>query len=298
MNKPILQKPPGLEHTIQAAFKAVCLPRLEQLTLAAHALNVPRSWLLAHDTDILNASQWSALNTALQRRLAGEPVAYIVGWREFYGLVFAVSPAVLIPRPETELLVDWLIGNVPANGRVLDLGTGSGAIATALAYHRRDCAVYASDISEAALSIAAANISTHSPSHTANTPLVSLRCSDWCSAFSMLQYAEYFDVIVSNPPYIAADDAHLQQGDLRYEPMTALSDFGDGLQHYSAIAAQALPRLKAGGALVLEHGWQQSAAIMQLLHAEQYQAVAAHYDAAASGENGHARMVVARKMAA
>jgi release factor glutamine methyltransferase len=284
--------------TIQAAFKAYAVPRLEQLSLAAHALNVPRSWLLAHDTDALNTQQWSALNIALQRRLAGEPVAYIVGWREFYGLVFAVSPAVLIPRPETELLVDWLITNVPASGRVLDLGTGSGAIATALAYHRRDCTVYASDISEAALSIAAANISTHSPSYSTNTPLVSLRCSDWCTAFSILQYAEYFDVIVSNPPYIAADDAHLQQADLRYEPITALSDFGDGLRHYSAIAAQALPRLKAGGALVLEHGWQQSAAITQLLHAAQYQAVAAHYDAAAQGEHGHARMLVARKMSA
>jgi release factor glutamine methyltransferase len=297
MTASILHTYPCLVHTVQAAFKAYPLPRLEQLALAAHALNVPRSWLLAHDTDALNTQQWSALNTVLQRRLAGEPVAYIIGQREFYGLILAVSPAVLIPRPETELLVDWLVANVPPNGRVLDLGTGSGAIALAFAYHRRDCTVYASDISEAALSIAAVNISTHSLSHSANTPLVSLRCSDWCSAFSILQYAEYFDVIVSNPPYIAADDAHLQQGDLRYEPITALSDARDGLQHYSTIATQALPRLNASGVLVLEHGWQQSAAITQLLETAQYHAITPYYDAAKYGELGNARMLVARKMA-
>jgi release factor glutamine methyltransferase len=260
---------------IQALFRAHPLPRLEQLALAAHALEKPRSWLLAHDLDVLSASQLSAVTHALQRRASGEPVAYIVGTREFYGLNFTVSPAVLIPRPETELLVDYLIEHTLQAARVLDLGTGSGAIAMA---------VFAADISQSALAIAAQN----------NAALVdqrvNLRLSDWLSAFA----GETFDVIVSNPPYIAASDAHLQQGDLRFEPANALTDFEDGLSHYRRIGEQARQHLNPGGRLLLEHGWQQGAALSALLKDLGYRAVTQRYDAAEHGQQGHARLLTAK----
>jgi release factor glutamine methyltransferase len=264
-------------------FQSHALPRLEQLALAAWALNKPRSWLLAHDTDALEAPLSQTVQTALARRVAGEPVAYIVGSREFYGLNFQVSPAVLIPRAETELLVDWLIAHSPKNAKVLDLGTGSGAIAIALASQRADVSVFAGDISDAALMIARYN----------NTALVQgrvhLRCSDWLSAFQ----GETFEVIVSNPPYIAADDTHLSQGDLRCEPAGALTDFDDGFKHYRHIAMQAKAHLSSGGKLVLEHGWQQSKAIIALLETLGYSQVTQHFDAASHAEQGHPRMITA-----
>jgi release factor glutamine methyltransferase len=272
--------------TVRALFQALSLPRLEQLSLAAHALNVPRSWLLAHDLDTLMPQQIAAVHSLLTRRIAGEPVAYLLGQREFYGLLFHVSPAVLIPRPETELLVDYLIHYAPNAGRVLDLGTGSGAIAVSFAHHRPDCQVYATDISPAALDVARTNNQAHSDGR------VDVRASDWCVAFFTSEYTNYFDIIVSNPPYIAADDAHLQQGDLRHEPIGALTDLADGLQCYRAIVLQALPRLKCSGFLVLEHGWQQGDAIAQLLQAAGYQAITQYCD---QDEQGHSRMLVAQK---
>jgi release factor glutamine methyltransferase len=275
-------------NTLQQLFTCSALPRLEQLALAAHALDKPRSWLLAHDTDALNDAQLSAVEAALNRRLAGEPVAYITEQREFYGLRFKVSQAVLIPRPETELLVDWLIQHVPQAARMLDLGTGSGAIAIATAHNRPDLSIDAADISASALNIAAHN----------NVALVQnrvqLRRSDWLSAFTQEKFKEAFDIIVSNPPYIAADDTHLSQGDLRHEPAGALTDFDDGLKHYRSIAAQAKLHLNAGGALLLEHGWLQGQALCALLHQHGYTDIEQHYDAAAHGERGHARMVSCR----
>ncbi len=269
--------------SLAALYQQHPLPRLEQLALAAWALNKPRSWLLAHDTDALSSAQCDAVASAFAKRSAGEPVAYIVGSREFYGLNFQVSPAVLIPRAETELLVDWLIANVPQNGRVLDLGTGSGAIAIALAAERPDLNVFAADISEAALAVAQQN----------NVALtqgrVTLSHSDWFEAFD----GEMFDVVVSNPPYIAANDTHLAQGDLRFEPAHALTDFDDGLKHYRSIAAHAKQHLRAHGTLVFEHGWQQGDAITAVLQELGYAAITQHYDAAAHGENGNPRMLVA-----
>ena len=269
--------------TLAQLFTQHPLPRLEQLALASHALGKPRSWLLAHDQDRLSADQNAAVENALQRRTAGEPVAYIVGTREFYGLSFAVSPAVLIPRPETELLVDWLIEHAPKAARVLDLGTGSGASAVALAANRLDCTVYAADISEAALAIAAQNNTAWAQGR------VHLRRSDWLSAFA----GDTFDVIVSNPPYIAAHDAHLELGDLRFEPASALTDFDDGLQHYRSIAAQAKQHLTANGAIVFEHGWDQGGRVGALLKQHGFHTVVQHHDAAAQGETGHPRMVSA-----
>ncbi len=268
---------------LQTLFKTHPLPRLEQLALAAWALGKPRSWLLAHDTDELLAEQAAPVQAALKRRSGGEPVAYIVGTREFYGLNFAVSPAVLIPRPETELLVDYLIANAPQGARVLDLGTGSGAIAIALAVNRPDLKVFAADISDAALVIAAQNNAALAQGR------VALRLSDWFSAFA----GEMFDVVVSNPPYIAASDAHLSQGDLRFEPAGALTDFGDGLQHYRTIAAHAKSHLNQGAMLVLEHGWQQSGGILSLLRTQTYSAITCHHDAKEHGVQGYPRMTVA-----
>jgi release factor glutamine methyltransferase len=269
---------------LQTLFKTHPLPRLEQLTLAAHALEKPRSWLLAHDLDELNVQQQSAVSTSLQRRMAGEPVAYIVGAREFYGLNFTVSPAVLIPRPETELLVDYLIKHTPRGARVLDLGTGSGAIAIALALQRPDLVVFAADISDPALAIAAQNNAALAQNR------VNLRRSDWLGAFA----GEKFDAIVSNPPYIAASDVHLKQGDLRFEPASALTDFDDGLAHYRSIATQARSHLSMNGQLVFEHGWQQGAALRVVLLTNGYKDVVQHYDATDHHLQGHARMVTAQ----
>jgi release factor glutamine methyltransferase len=275
----------GLElRTLREMFQTHPLARLEQLALAAHALDKPRSWLLAHDTDTLTKEQGNAVACALQRRTVGEPVAYITEQREFYGLNFKVSPAVLIPRPETELLVDWLVQHTPKSARVLDLGTGSGAIAIATAHARPDINIYAADISEAALNIAAHNNAALVQSR------VQLHQSDWLIAFA----GERFDIIVSNPPYIAAGDTHLSLGDLRHEPAAALTDFDDGFKHYRSIAAQAKNYLNAGGALLLEHGWQQGEALCALLHVHGYCNIEQHYDAAANGERGHPRMVSCR----
>ncbi len=273
-------------NTVRALFQVFSLPRLEQLSLAAYALNVPRSWLLAHDLDVLTPAQTQAVQAILACRIDGEPVAYLMKQREFYGLTFQVSPAVLIPRPETELLVDYLIQHTPPQARVLDLGTGSGAIAVSLAHHRPDCAVFAVDISPHALLVARENAKNHL------SDSIDVRLSHWCSAFELPEHEGFFDVIVSNPPYIAGDDVHLTQGDLRHEPASALTDFADGLQCYRAIVAQAMPRLKTGGLLVLEHGWQQGAAITQLLQMAGYQSIVQHYD---GDEQGNARMLVAQR---
>lgn len=275
---------------LNGIFKQYPLPRLEQLTLAAYALNVPRSWLLSHDLDPLSIEQINTVIHTLNQRIAGNPVAYIIGHREFYGLSFKVSPAVLIPRPETELLVDWLIANVPKYGKVLDLGTGSGAIAISLRYHRPDCSVSACDISQDALAIAARNNVTH----TNNT--VNLIHSNWCSALLIQKYRQYFDVVVSNPPYIAMEDPHLKTGDLLYEPIGALTDYSDGLKHYHTIAIQSLYVLKPSGVLLLEHGWQQGKSLTNLLYTVGYSTVVQHYDAYLSDQLGHERMVVANRL--
>jgi release factor glutamine methyltransferase len=195
----------------------------------------------------------------LHRRLLGEPIAYILGRREFYGLEFRVGPGVLIPRPDTETLVEVALQRIPAQSsrRVLDLGTGSGAIAIAIAVHSPQAEVVAVDRSDAALEIAGRNAAALAPGN------VHLLRSDWFSAL----HAQRFDVIVSNPPYIAADDPHLQQGDLRFEPPTALASGADGLDDIRRIIRETPDHLVAGGWLLLEHGYDQSGKVAELLRA-------------------------------
>lgn len=230
--------------------------RIEARVLLSHALKVDHAWLIAHDRDSPTPSQMLDIEHLIARRVAGEPVAYIVGEREFFGHSFSVTPDVLIPRPETELLVETTLARLPKDrpAQILDMGTGSGCIAISLALARPDCTVTAVDASPAALSVAIANAARlHAR--------VEFLLSDW---FSNLQ-GRQFDVIVSNPPYIAQDDAHLSLGDLPCEPPSALAAGTDGLDDIRRIVASASRHLQPGGFLLLEHGWDQGDAVRTLL---------------------------------
>lgn len=233
------------------------LPRLEWQMLWQHVLQVGRAWLIAHDTDPLTDDALARYRALEARRLAGEPMAYILASREFMGHDFVVTPAVLIPRPETELLVetalDYLDGH--AAPTVLDLGTGSGAIAICIALAGPSARVVATDVSAESLEIARRN------AQRLGAP-VEFLCGSWYDALSE---AKGFDLIVSNPPYIAAADDHLQQGDLRFEPAHALTDGHDGLDAIRAIIDGAGRRLNPGGGLFVEHGWDQAAQVRDLM---------------------------------
>ena len=267
--------------------------RIEVQCLLQHVLKTSRAWLLAHPEHCLNDSEQAHYATLLQRRLCGEPIAYMLGEREFFGLMFKVTPDVLIPRPETELLVELALercGRVAASPpgthrppscggmpsppatflplplagegqgrgcafRVLDLGTGSGAIALAIAHSRPAAQVLACDASAAALKMAHENAQLLG---IANTTFVQ---SDWFAALD----AQRFDLIVSNPPYIAADDPHLQCGDVRFEPYSALASGDDGLCDIRRIISQAKAYLDPEGWLLLEHGYDQAARVCELL---------------------------------
>ena len=204
------------------------LPRLEVRMLLEHVLQKPRAWLLAHDTDPLPAAAQQAYEDLARRRLAGEPMAYLVGRREFMGHLFRVTPDVLIPRPDTEVLVETALQCLEGQSApaVLDLGTGSGAIAISIALARRDARVMASDLSPAALAVAAGN---------AWELAASVRFVEG-SWFDAVPAGEGFELIVSNPPYVASDDPHLRQGDVRFEPRGALTDGADGLGDLARIA--------------------------------------------------------------
>lgn len=230
---------------------------LEAQLLLQHALNVNRAWLIAHENDALQPNTHAAFETMLQRRLNGEPIAYILGYREFYGLKLKVTPDTLIPRPDTETLVEAALEKISQseNMRALDLGTGTGAIALAIAKHRPKTQVTAVDASQAALNVAIEN------AQALNLPNVRFVQSDWFAALN----DEKFDVIVSNPPYIEAADEHLNQGDLRFEPLGALASGADGLDDIRTIIDQAKNHLKPNAWLLLEHGYDQAAALTELL---------------------------------
>jgi release factor glutamine methyltransferase len=239
--------------------------RIEVQCLLQAVLQVNRAWLLTHPEQLLSNGQQSRFHELFGRRICGEPIAYLLGEREFYGLTFKVSPATLIPRPETELLVELALQRIPQHGtcRILDLGTGSGAIALSIAHARRDAEVVAVDASAAALEVAQANAQQPGIGN------VRLLNSDWFSALR----GERFDIIVANPPYIAAGDVHLAQGDVRFEPRTALASGTDGLQDIRRIVAQARDHLSVNGWLLLEHGYDQAAQVRALLQQAGYAGV-------------------------
>ena len=253
------------------------LARIDAEVLLAHLIGRSRTWLVAHADDPLPAADVQRFEAVARRRRAGEPVAYLTGRREFHGLALDVGPAVLIPRPETEMLVDVALARIPRRGsaRVLDLGTGSGAVALAIAHTRPEARVYACDVSGEALAVA------HSNAQRLQLRNLRFFVSDWFASAPALA----FDVIVANPPYIAAGDPHLATGDLRFEPALALSPGGDGLGALRAIVAAAPGHLVPGGVLAVEHSYDQPGPVRAMFAAAGFLAVVTHADLA-----GHARV--------
>ncbi|MCX5545291.1 peptide chain release factor N(5)-glutamine methyltransferase [Paraburkholderia sp. CNPSo 3076] len=249
--------------TAEALLRATPLPALEARILLMHVLGWRRTELITRGDRALDAARVDAYRALEARRVRGEPIAQLVGAREFYGLDFDVTPDVLIPRPDTELLVETALAALEgvAQPRVLDLGTGSGAIAVALASARPDARVWAVDRSAAALEVAARNAAKLLDAQRPGGPLAFVAGS-W---YDTLDAALRFEAIVSNPPYIASGDPHLEQGDLRFEPRGALTDEADGLTALRAIVAGALARLAPGGVLWMEHGYDQAATVRALL---------------------------------
>jgi release factor glutamine methyltransferase len=242
--------------------------------LLAHVLGVGRAWLIAHATDPLPRDRTDAFFALAKRRREGEPVAYLTGRREFHGLDLGVSPAVLVPRPETETLVECALERLPAERplAVVDLGTGSGAIALAIASERPLAHVLATDASPDALAVARGNATRLG---LANVTFVQ---GDWYE--SLPADAGPFDLVASNPPYIVAGDPHLGEGDLRFEPACALSPGGDGLAALRVIVAGAPARLAAGGWLIVEHGYDQSDAVRALFAEAGFEAIESRRDLA------------------
>ncbi|HEY1991771.1 MAG TPA: peptide chain release factor N(5)-glutamine methyltransferase [Gammaproteobacteria bacterium] len=234
-------------------------PRLDAELLLAHALGQDRGYLRAHPEAALAPAQAAEFERLLTARARGEPIAYLTGRREFWSLELRVTPATLIPRPETELLVEQTLALVPPDVAVeiLDLGTGSGAIALAVARERPRCRVTAVDVSAAALAIAQDN------ARSLNITNVEFLLGDWFTPLA----GRRFQAIVANPPYVGASDPHLQEGDLRFEPARALSSGEDGLRDIRRIVGDAPRHLLEGGHLLLEHGHAQGAAVRTLLQA-------------------------------
>ena len=249
--------------------------RLDAHLLLAHVLGQSRAWLLAHGDDALTDPQGVAFAALVARRAAGEPFAYLVGEREFHGLTLAVNDAVLVPRPDTETLVEWALALLQGESggvddpAVLDLGTGSGAIALALKNARPRARVWAGERSASALAVARAN---------AQRLALDVRFAqgDWWDALAGAPDVPVFDLVVSNPPYIAADDPHLAA--LTHEPLSALVADDDGLADIRRIADGAHGRLRPGGWLLFEHGWQQASAVRAILQRSGFGEVSTRVD--------------------
>ena len=245
--------------TIRSLFSIVPLDPLELRILLEYAIGFSRVKLITHSNHLLTPDQAKALSEVVARRIRGEPIAYITGRREFYGLSFAVSADVLIPRPETELLVELALERLPEGGRLVDMGTGSGAIAIAIASMRPDAHVFATDVSEKALDMATHNALTL----LKGKQTVRFSAGSWFGALK--DKDERFDLIVSNPPYIDSKDDHLRRGDLRFEPVGALTDHADGLQALRILVSGARAFLNEGGWLLMEHGYDQSETVRAML---------------------------------
>ena len=253
-----------------AAAAALGLARLDAQLLLLHVLQRPandRAWLLAHDEDSLSANEASAFQALCARRAAGEPLAYIVGHKEFFGLELQVDQRVLVPRPDTETLVQWALDVIPGltrDPRVIDLGTGSGAIALAIKRQCPAARVEATDRSEDALAVARANASLHALD-------VEFRQASWLAGCEVR-----YDLIVSNPPYVAENDPHLSA--LASEPLHALAAGPDGMDDLRILVAEAPACLNRGGWLLLEHGYDQAAQVRALLSAAGFGSVASRRD--------------------
>ena len=270
--------------TIQELLKKSTLDKVDAKVLLAHLINKHLHWqksaLISRDTDQLPKAlleEWTSLE---KQRAEGHPVAYLIGKKEFFNIELKVAPGVLIPRPETELLVELVIDHVQVSGkktsRILDLGTGSGAIGLALAKNLPNAQVTCVDVSTEALTIAQEN------AHLLNLNSVKFLQSNWFDELATVLPAEerLFDVIVSNPPYIRHDDIHLSQGDLRFEPASALTDQQDGLMAYRSIFKEAVAFLNSTGLIVVEHGFDQSKEVCELLQEQNYTNIKAHQDLA------------------
>jgi len=256
------------------------LPRLEIEILLCHVLGVTRSYLLAWSEKNLTAKQYSQFQTLLARRVQGEPIAYITGYKEFWSLYLQVTENTLIPRPETELLVEQALARLSPDCRVIDLGTGSGAIALAIAHECPQCSVLATDKSIAALNVARAN------AQRLGLHQVQFLVSDWCSALGDIKA----ELIVSNPPYVAIADPHLK-GEVRYEPPCALVAGKDGLADIRRLVADSQSHLVPRGWLLLEHGYDQAEAVRALFEQHAYEAITTYQDLA-----GLPRVTVGQKM--
>ncbi|MBK1687085.1 peptide chain release factor N(5)-glutamine methyltransferase [Rubrivivax gelatinosus] len=250
-----------------AAGRELGVDRLDTQLLLAHRLGRSRAWLLAHDEDLLSPASAAAFAADLARRAAGVPFAYLVGEREFHGLTLRVTPDVLVPRPDTEVLVDWALALLPpgAPARVADLGTGSGAIALAVKHARPQVAVTATDRSAEALAVAADN------AHRLGLD-IDLVHGPWWQPLAGRQ----FDLVLSNPPYIAGADPHLAA--LTHEPRGALTPEGDGLDALREIVAGAAAHLQPGAWLLLEHGYDQAEPVQVLLADAGFREIATHRD--------------------
>ncbi len=262
--------------TVGRALVQSGLDALDAQVLLAHVLRKERAWLIAHADDALELEQSEAFVALARRRHAGEPVAYLTGVREFWGLPLVVTPAVLIPRPETETLVELALARLPkeAGRRVLDLGTGSGAIALAIAHERPQAAILAIDVSMEALIVARAN------ARRLDIGNVDFVESDWYATLPKSSGEARFDLIASNPPYVAAQDPHLREGDVRFEPVSALASGPDGLDAIRRIVSGAPERLVQGGGLIVEHGYDQAERVCALFAATGFTGIVAKRDLA------------------
>ena len=276
---------PGLRDQLSAAARQLEVvaerPRFEAEMLWGHVLGLSRAGLIAADDDVLTPERIAFAENLVERRSRGEPMAYLVGRRGFWTLDLSVTPDTLVPRPETEGLVEWALESIPASGvwNIADLGTGTGAIALAVASERPKSRVVATDASLHAMAVACGNAKRLALSN------VEFRAGDWCEA---LDRTVAFDLILSNPPYIAEGDPHL--ADLSFEPLTALVSGVDGLDAIRTIVCQARDHLRAGGLLRLEHGADQAESVRNLLKRAGYIDVETRPDL-----SGHERMTGARK---
>ncbi len=263
-------QPETIIQALTSAYREI--DRVDARLLLQHVLDVDHAFLLTYPDQVLTSQQTDEFSRLVRQRVDGIPVAYLIGRRDFYDLTFKVTEAVLIPRPETELLVELALKLIPDNQfcKILDLGTGSGAIAITLAKHRPQSQVAAIDLSSGAIAVSrwnAANLEVNN---------ISLRTGNWFDELS----GEKFDLIVSNPPYVAENDPHLRQGDLRFEPQMALSTGDNGLACIRHIIATAPDYLVNNGWLLLEHGYDQAAECRRLFGDRDFSNICSYPDLA------------------